>query len=150
MQHADMCSRACRWLYHSDGRCTNSITGEKVDTGMAWCGNNNLGMISCPLLSAQFGFGCPHACICVATACKYGIARALLFAHAACLCVYLHVQHVTTGVTVCYESATVTFYRDKKLVHIFGQLLLPTYAFIEIGVCVCVCVCVCVSLCACV
>ena len=67
------------WVYHSDGRCTNFLSAERVDTGVAW------------------GENC------------------------------------TIGVTACYESGTVTFYKDNSVVHIFGQLREPCRTFI--GMC---------------
>ena len=72
------------WLYHSDGRCTNTITGERVDTGVTWQDNSII------------------------------------------------------GVTACYDSGTVTFYKDHAVVHIFGNLRDQGHAFIELGVRTCV------------
>jgi hypothetical protein len=67
------------WLYHSDGRCTNAISGERIDTGVSW------------------GENC------------------------------------TIGVTACFESGTITFYKDNSVVHIFGNLREPCQAFLELG-----------------
>ena len=35
------------WLYHSDGRCTNFISGERVETGMPWGENSTIGITAC-------------------------------------------------------------------------------------------------------
>ena len=71
--------RARGWLYHSDGRCTNVISGERIDTGVSW------------------GENC------------------------------------TIGVTACFESGTITFYKDNSVVHIFGNLRESGHAFLELG-----------------
>ena len=67
------------WLYHSDGRCTNTISGESIDTGVSWGENCNV------------------------------------------------------GVTACFESGTITFYKDNSVVHIFGSLREPCHVFLELG-----------------